>query len=93
MTITVQPTTTITVDGAAYSVDQMSSDVKQLIVYLDEWRQQETDLTTQILMVRAALRDIQNSLVQTLQAEKEAQAAASTEQASTTSNVNQQEQV
>lgn len=70
MTIPVQPTLTINVDGAVFEVAKMSSDVQQLVRYFDEFRQREMDLTTDIVMVRGALRDMQNTLLQTIQAER-----------------------
>lgn len=65
----IQPTTTITVDDKTFEVASMSDDVKQLIVYLDDWRQDEADQTSALLKTRAALHDLQNTLLSTLQSE------------------------
>lgn len=70
MTIPVQPTLTINVDGAVFEVAKMSADVQQLVRYFDEFRQREVDLTTDLVMVRGALRDMQNTLLQTIQVER-----------------------
>ena len=76
----VEKTLTVTIDETSYVVANMSEPVKQLISYMDDWRQKEADTTSDLLMVRSALRDIQNSLMTTINAEK--QAAAEAEQAS-----------
>lgn len=66
----VQATTTITVDEQVFAVDKMSAKIQQMIAMMDEWRQEEADLTVKLTMVRSALRDIQNNIYNTLQAEK-----------------------
>lgn len=67
---TVTPTTTITVDGSTFDVAQMSAEVQQMVTYFDDWRQQEAVATSKLLMVRSALRDIQNTLLETIQKER-----------------------
>ena len=71
----IQPTLTITLDDATFEVANMSDQVKQLVMYLDEWRQDEADQTSALLKTRAALHDIQNTLLTTIQAEQAAAAA------------------
>lgn len=71
---TVQKTVTITVDNTTYEVANMSADIQQLVVYLDEWRQEEADQTSALLKTRAALNDIQNTMLTTIQNERAAQA-------------------
>lgn len=66
----VQPTTTITIDDAVFEVASMSESVQQMVQYLDDWRQKEVDAMSQLLMVRGALRDIQNTLLTTIQSER-----------------------
>lgn len=65
----VQPTTTITFDDQSFEVAKMSNDVQQMVQYLDAWRQKELDLSSDLLMVRGALRDLQNALSTTVQEE------------------------
>lgn len=78
----IQQTTTITIDTATFEVASMSENVQQLVVYLDEWRQEEADQTSALLKTRAALHDIQNTLLSTIQAEAEAaQSAAAVQEA------------
>jgi len=75
----IQPTTTITVDGNSFEVANMSTEVQQMIVYLDNWRQDEADQASELLKTRAALRDIQNTLLQQIQQEQEAAKKAAEE--------------
>ena len=71
----VQQTLTITIDDRVFEVANMSPEVQSAVMYLDEWRQKEADLTSELLMVRAALNDVQNTLLKTIQADIEAQNA------------------
>lgn len=66
----VQPTTTITVDKTIFEVSQMSPEIQQMVAYFDDWRQQEADQTSKLLMVRSALRDIQNTMLEAIQKER-----------------------
>ena len=65
----VQPTLTITIDNNVFEVANMSPEVQSAVMYMDEWRQKEADVTSKLLMVRAALNDVQNTLLKTIQAE------------------------
>lgn len=65
----IQETITVTIDDKSYEVAQLSDNVKQMIGLMDEWRQKEADLTSDLLMARAALRDIQNTLLNAIKAE------------------------
>jgi hypothetical protein len=65
----VQQTLTITIDDNIFEVANMSPEVQSAVMYMDEWRQKEADLTSKLLMVRAALNDVQNTLLKTIQAE------------------------
>jgi len=74
----VTQTLSVTVDDVTYNVADMSDQVKQMIELMDEWRQQEVDISGQLVMVRSAIRDIQNSLLLQIRQEQAqvAQAAA-----------------
>ena len=65
----VQKTTTVTIDEQSFEVASLSENVQQMISLMDEWRQKDADLTSELLMVRAALRDIQNTLLTTIKSE------------------------
>jgi len=68
--ITIEPTKTIQLtEDTLVEVANCSDAVKQLVVYLDDWRQKEVDLTSDLLRTRAALNDLRNSLIQQFQAE------------------------
>lgn len=70
MFLKIEPTTTITVDNVVFDVSKMSAEVQQMVAYFDAWRQEEIDLTSRVLMTRGALRDLQNSLLETIQKER-----------------------
>lgn len=67
MAINVQQTLTITIDDEIYQLADLSDEVKQMVVYLDDWRQHEADQTSELLKTRAALRDIQNMILNQIQ--------------------------
>jgi len=71
MSIEIQKTLTITIDDAVYDVADTSEEVQQMIVYLDEWRQNEADEAASLLKTRAALREIQNMILAQIQKEAE----------------------
>lgn len=70
----IQETLTVTFDDNTYTVADMSDNVKQMIALMDEWRQRDADLTSEVLMVRAAVRDVQNTLLATIREEMAAPA-------------------
>jgi HAMP domain-containing protein len=59
----VTPTTSITIDEKTYEVENMSDEVKQMVQFLDTWRQDESDQASELLKTRAALRDLQNTML------------------------------
>lgn len=59
----VTPTTSITIDEKTYEVETMSDEVKQMVQFLDTWRQDEADQASELLKTRAALRDLQNTML------------------------------
>lgn len=75
MAANIQPTTSVTIDEATYAVADLSDNVKQMIALMDEWRQKDADQTNDLLLVRAAIRDIQNTLLTTIKQELEQKAA------------------
>lgn len=77
--IQIEKTQTIQVDDVLLDVANCSDQIKQLVVYLDDWRQKEVDLTSELLLVRAGLNDLRNSMIQQLQNEAQAKQAAKEE--------------
>jgi hypothetical protein len=71
MSIAIQKTLTITIDETIYDVIDTSEDVQQMVVYLDEWRQNEADEAANLLKTRAALRELQNMILAQIQKESE----------------------
>ena len=71
MSIQIQKTLTITIDEAVYDVADASEEVQQMVVYLDEWRQNEADEAAALLKTRAALRELQNMILAQIQKEQE----------------------
>lgn len=69
----VQQTLTITIDDRVFEVANMSQEVQNAVMYMDEWRQEEADLTSKLLMVRGAINDVKNTLLKTIQDEIAAQ--------------------
>lgn len=79
----VQQTLTITIDDRVFEVANMSQEVQNAVMYMDEWRQEEADLTSKLLMVRGAINDVKNTLLKTIQDEIVAQAQPETAPAET----------
>jgi hypothetical protein len=71
MSIEIQKTLTITIDETVYNVADTSEEVQQMVVYLDEWRQNEADESAALLKTRAALRELQNMILAQIQKEAE----------------------
>lgn len=65
----IQETVTVNIDDKSYEVSQFGDNIKQMIALMDEWRQKDADLTSELLMVRAAIRDIQNTILSNINAE------------------------
>lgn len=66
----ITPTTTVTIDDSAFQVEKMSPEVQQMIAYFDDWRQREADTTSELLMIRAGLKDLQSTIYDTIQKER-----------------------
>lgn len=58
------------------NVSNASSQVQQLVELFDEWRQKEADAQSELLCRRAALRDIQREMFDTIIQERQAAAQA-----------------
>lgn len=63
MSTKVQKTTTLTIDNATYNVSDLNGTTRTMVDIMDEWRQREADIGSDLLLVRAALRDIQSQIV------------------------------
>lgn len=59
----VQKTTAVTIDEVTIDVSKSSDDVQAMVGLMDKWRQEEVDTSHELLKIRGAIRDIQNSIV------------------------------
>ncbi|MCK9369626.1 hypothetical protein M0R04_06935 [Candidatus Dojkabacteria bacterium] len=71
MTMSILPTTTITIDDLILNVNEQSTEIQQMVAYLDDWRSDEANQASQLVKTRAALKDLQNSILQQLQLEQQ----------------------
>lgn len=69
MTLHVEQTTVINVDDKTYQVSEMSAEIQQMVKYFDDWRERELNATSELLLIRGGLRDLQNSLLEAIQKE------------------------
>lgn len=70
----IQPTTTINVDGTIYDVASMSADIKQMIALFDDWRAVEARCSSELMMSRHAMANMQTQLLAAIQTERQAAA-------------------
>jgi hypothetical protein len=69
--MSILPTTTITIDDLILNVNEQSTEIQQMVAYLDDWRSDEANQASQLVKTRAALKDLQNSILQQLQLEQQ----------------------
>jgi len=62
----------INVDEVPYAVSDMSEDVKRLVEFYNEWRQKESDIKSELMLVQAGQRDLSREIITTIRREKEA---------------------
>ena len=72
----VEPITIINVDDVPHAVSDMSDDVKRLVEFYNEWRQKESDIKSELLLVQAGQRDLSREIISTIRREKEMEEAA-----------------
>jgi hypothetical protein len=78
----VEEITIINVDDVPYAVTDMSDEVRSLVGFYNEWRQKESDLKGEILLVQAAQRDLSREIITAIRREKDdAEAAKAAEEA------------
>lgn len=68
----IEATLTLNVDNQAYAVDKMSPQIQKLVDMFDDWRQEEADAQSKLLMIRSALRDLQRELYTAVTTERDA---------------------
>jgi len=70
-----EPITIINVDEVPYAVSDMTDDVKRLVNFYNDWRQEEAQIKSDLLKVQAAMRDLSREIIQTIKNEKAAKDA------------------
>ena len=76
MAITVTPTSIINFGDLSLEVGKMSTELQQMVQYFDDWRAKELQATSDLLLARAGLRDIQQNMSEQINKEIEAAKAA-----------------
>lgn len=72
----VEAITIINVDDVPYAVNDMSDEVKRLVEFYNEWRQKESDVKSELLLVQSGQRDLSREIIASIRRESEANAAA-----------------
>jgi len=72
----IEPITIINVDEIPHAVSEMSTDVKRLVDFYNDWRQEESDAKSDLLKIQAAMRDLSREIVMTIKQEADARQAA-----------------
>lgn len=71
---TVQPVTTLNIDGTAFNVADLSTEVQTLVGVYNEWNQDLVSAQTKFAQLQAALNDLSRQII--LQVKKDSDAAA-----------------
>lgn len=66
----------VNVKGVAYAVDAMSENVQRLVSILNEWRQEEVDVRSKLMLIQAAQRELSREIVTVIDTEQAAAAEA-----------------
>lgn len=61
----------LNIDDDAYSVDEMSDQVKQLVAVYNEWNQKAADVQSELMMVQSAKNDLSRQIILQVRKEKE----------------------
>lgn len=80
---TVQPVTTLNIDGNTLQVADLSQRVQQLVAVYNDWNQKNADAQNELMLVQAALNDLSRQIIVQIKADAEAAAAAANDTATT----------
>jgi type I site-specific restriction endonuclease len=72
----IEPITIINVDDVPHAVSDMSPDVKRLVEFYNDWRNEENQVKSEILKVQASMRDLSREIVATIKKEQDAKDAS-----------------
>ena len=66
----VEPISVLTIGDKTHAVSNCSDTVKKLVDVMNGWRQKEVDTRNDLMLVQAAVRDLQREIVATIQEEE-----------------------
>lgn len=78
---TVQPITTLNIDGSALNVADLSEKVQQLVSVYNDWNQKLADAQSTFALTQAALNDLSRQIIVQIKADQDAAAAAANDAA------------
>ncbi len=78
---TVQPISTLNIDGTAFNVADLSAQVQALVNVYNGWNQKLADAQEGAAMVQAALSDLSRQIIQQIKADQDAAAQAANDAA------------
>lgn len=73
---TVQPVSTLNIDGATYNVSDLSATVQSLVGIYNDWNQNLADAQSKSAQVQAALNDLSRQIINQIKADNDAAAEA-----------------
>lgn len=83
---TVQPVTTLNIDGNTLQVADLSARVQQLVAVYNDWNQKNADAQSELAMIQAALNDLSRQIIVQIKADSDAAAAAASDTAPATTD-------
>lgn len=78
---TVQPISTLNIDGTAFNVADLSQQVQGLVNVYNDWNQALADAQSKAALHQAALNDLSRQIIQQVKADQDAAAAAANDAA------------
>lgn len=78
---TVQPITTLNIDGATLNVSDLSAQVQALVGVYNDWNQALADSQSKAALHQAALNDLSRQIFETIKKDQEAAAQAAADAA------------
>jgi len=84
MAQTVQPVTTLNIDGTAFNVADLSDKVQALVGVYNDWNQDVVNAQSKFAQLQAALNDLSRQIIMQVKADQDAAAAAANDAAAAT---------
>lgn len=78
---TVQPITTLNIDGTAFNIADLSPQVQGLVGVYNDWNQELSNAQSKAALHQAALNDLSRQIIQQVKADQDAAAAAANDAA------------